>query len=139
MLVSGMTGGERAVETADRAGLSVERAASSDSSPRIAERQSELGVVFFELRQMSQQFVFVGQADEVVADHLISAQGRLAAHREADEHAGNNRQIGLDFDAAPVVTEQMPTAKHMLEEAEEELDGEAVLIQQSDDFRWRIQ
>ena len=48
---------------------------------------------------MGQQFLFLGQAGEVVADHLVGPQRRLAARPQADEHAGDDRAIGLNLDA----------------------------------------
>ena len=85
------------------------------------------------LGQMGQQFVLLRQTREVMADHLVRPQRRLAARPQADEHAGDDRTVGLNLDAHRIVAEQMPAAQHVLEKAKENLDRPAVAVNQRDD------
>jgi len=72
-----------------------------------------------EFFQMCDQFVLAGPADEVEADHLVGPLGRLFASPQADEHAGDDGTISLDFDSHRIVAQQVPTAQEMLEEPKE--------------------
>jgi len=52
------------------------------------------GFQFFEVRE---QFLLVGPTLQVQADHLIGPQGRFAARPQRQQQAGDDRQVGLDF------------------------------------------
>lgn len=71
---------------------------------------------------MCDQLVFIGEPSKVEADHLVRAERRLFAGPQRDQHAGDNRTISLDLDAVLITAQQMPTAEHVLEEAEEYFD-----------------
>ncbi len=43
----------------------------------------------FQLFQMRQQLLLIRQAREVIADHLVRSQRRLAARPQADQHAAS--------------------------------------------------
>ena len=88
---------------------------------------------------MGEQFLLTGQAAEVVADHLVGAEGRLATGPQGDEQAGDDAQIGLDRYSVFAMTQQVPTAQHMLEEPEERFDGPAMFVDQGDDFGGDVQ
>ena len=83
---------------------------------------------------MSFQFIFLGQAREVVVKHFECGLRRFAVRPQAQQHAGDDRAIDLNPQAIGFVAEQVPTTEQVLEEAEEQLDGKAVLIQQ----RWSV-
>ena len=72
---------------------------------------------------MGQQFVFVGPAHEVIAQHLVRAFGRLAAGPEVDQQAGDDRTIGLNLDPVRVLTQQMPAAQQVFERAKAATGG----------------
>ena len=44
---------------------------------------------------MGQQFVFVGPAHQVVAQHLVRVLGRLATGPEVDQQASDDRAVRL--------------------------------------------
>ena len=46
---------------------------------------------------MGQQFVFVGPAHQLIAQHLVRAFGRLATGPEIDQQAGDDRAVGLNL------------------------------------------
>ena len=58
-----------------------------------------------EFFEVCQEFVLFRPALEVEANHLVRAQRRLAASPQADEHAGDDRTIGLNLDAHRIVTQ----------------------------------
>ena len=70
---------------------------------------------------MCEQFVLVGHAGEIVADHLVCPQRRLAARPKTDQHTGDNRQICLNLDAHRVLAEQVSATEDVFEKAEESL------------------
>ena len=82
-------------------------------------RCSRLGVVGFQLFQVRQQLLFIRHACEVVANHLVRPERRLAPSPQADQHAGNDRAVRLNFDAVGRMAQQMPTAQYVLEKPEE--------------------
>jgi hypothetical protein len=82
-------------------------------------------ILFLQTPNMGQQFIFVGHAGKVPANHLIGSQCRLSAGPKTDQYAGDNRRIDLQFDTIFVLTEQMTTTQHMLEESEKDFDGPA--------------
>jgi hypothetical protein len=88
---------------------------------------------------MAQEFRFAGQPQEVIADHLIRSLRRLAAGPEAEEHAGDDRTIGLEFDAVLAAKVKMAAAQHLLEEPEEPFHLPAVLVDQTDDLGRHVQ
>src|ERR1700728_4168450 len=92
-----------------------------------------------ELGQMSQQFLFAGQAREVVADHFVSAQRWLTPRPQADKHAGDNRTVRLNLDALLALAEQVPTTQHVLEEPEKRFNRPAMQEDQTDHLRARAE
>ena len=74
---------------------------------------------------MGQQFVGVGPAHQVVAQHLVRAFGRLAASPEVDQQAGDDRAVRFNRDPVRVMTQQMPAAQQVFERAEEDLESRA--------------
>jgi len=64
-----------------------------------------LGGVGLQLGNVGQQFLLVGKAGEVIANHLVGSQRRLAAGPEADQHAGDDRHVGLNLDAHRVLAQ----------------------------------
>ena len=62
-------------------------------------------VACFKFFQMGQQFVFVGPTDQVVAQHLVRAFGRLAAGPEVDQQAGDDRAVRLNLDPVRVMAQ----------------------------------
>jgi hypothetical protein len=74
------------------------------------------GLGFFEARE----------ADEVVPDHLFHCPVRLLADVDQDQHVDDHAAVRLDLYAIAVVREQVPTAKQLLERAEEHLDQPAI-------------
>lgn len=95
--------------------------------------------VRFELGNVRQQFLLVGPADEVVRDHLVGPQRRLAARVEADYEAGDDSAIGLNLNAPHVMAQETPAAEDVLEEPEEHLDQPAMAVDLGDDLGRRIQ
>ena len=83
---------------------------------------------------MGQQFLFVGQAAEVKADHLVGPQRRLATGPQADQQAGDDRAVRLNLDAVLVVAQQVPAAQQVLEESEKDFNRPPLGIYQSDDL-----
>jgi len=45
--------------------------------------------------QMGQQFGFISQAHEVIAEHFVGSQRRLFAGRQADQQAGDDRTVSI--------------------------------------------
>ena len=121
-------GRRRSCETGGGASAQRERRRGREERPRVAR-----GVLFLQLGQVGQQFVLLGQTGEVMADHLVGPQRRLAARPQADEHAGDDRAVGLNLDAHRIVAQQVPAAQHVLEEAKEDFDRPAVAVNQGDD------
>jgi len=66
---------------------------------------------FFKLVDVSQQFVEVRDSDEVPAEHLVRSQCRLLAGQQANQHAGDDRAVGLDVDAVSRTAEQVPDSR----------------------------
>ena len=112
------------------------RAASKAGSSAEADVRSGLVLQFFDVFQ---KLLFAGQAGEIETDHLIRSQRRLFAGPQGDQQTGDDRQVGLDFDAVFTVTDQMPTAQDMFEEPEEYLDGPTMFIDQGDDIGRHVQ
>ena len=56
-----------------------------------------LPILGFQLRDVRQKFLFIRQAREEMADHLVRPKRRLAARPQADQHAGDDRAIRLDL------------------------------------------
>ena len=65
----------------------------------------------FEFRQVGVEFLDRGPVHQVEAEHLVRAFGRFAAGPEGDQQAGDDRTVGLDFDAVLAVTEQVAAAE----------------------------
>ena len=53
------------------------------------------GVLSLELFQVVQEFRFAGQPQEEIADQIVSSLRRLAAGPEAEDHAGDDRAMGM--------------------------------------------
>ena len=54
---------------------------------------------FFETVDVRKQLIVVGHAAEVPTDHFVRSASRLATCPEADQHASDDRAIGLNLDA----------------------------------------
>jgi hypothetical protein len=76
---------------------------------------------------MRHQFLFAGQAREVITQHLESPFGGLTASPKIDEQACDHRTIGLNLNSVLAVTDQMTTAHKLLEEPEEYFDVPAII------------
>jgi hypothetical protein len=71
-------------------------------TPRPSEwrrRLVDLGDLIFQFGQVGQQFLLVGPADEVEADHLIGSLGWLLAGPQRDQQTRDNRTVRLNFHA----------------------------------------
>ena len=90
------------------------RRSSSDRPP------SQLRVVSFQLADVSQQFIEVSDTDEVPADHFVSSQRRLLAGPQGNQHACDDRAIGLNLDSVLRTAQQVPATKDLFEETEED-------------------
>ena len=88
-------------------------------------------IQFFDV---SDQLVFIGHAAEVETDHFIRTKRWFFAGPQTNEQTGNDRTIGLNLDAVLVAAEQVAAAKHVLEEAKENLDRPAMREYQRDDL-----
>ena len=82
-----------------------------------------LGVLGFEFCNVCEQLVFAGQAAETEADHLIRSQRRFAARPEADQHAGDDRAVGLNLDAVFVVAQEVTATQDMFEKSEKNFNS----------------
>jgi hypothetical protein len=80
-----------------------------------------------EVRQVGQPFVFSRSADQVIAQHLERAFGRLAAGPEVDQQAGDDRAVRLNLDPVGMMAPQMPAAQQVLERAEAATGGSCSL------------
>ncbi len=88
---------------------------------------------------MGQQFVLARQAREVVADHLVGPQRRFTPGPQADQHASDDRAVGLNLDPLLTVAEQVPTTQHVLEEPEKRFNRPAVQKNQGDHFGGHVE
>ncbi len=88
---------------------------------------------------MGHQLIFVRQTAEVETDHFVSSLRRLATGPQCDQHARDDRAVGLNLDAVLVVAQQMPTAQHVFEEPEEDFNGPAIGVDQSNRFGGNIE
>src|SRR5437870_1410785 len=70
--------------------------------------------------QVGGQFVEVGPAGQIEADHFVAAQRRPATGPQLNEQTGNDRAVRLNLNARGVLADQMATAQHVFEEAEEQ-------------------
>jgi len=61
------------------------------------------------------QLFLIGEACEIEADHFVGAKCRLLAGPQRNQHARDDRAVGLNLDAILVVAEQVPAAKNVLE------------------------
>ena len=77
----------------------------------------------FQRRQMGLHLVGGGPAQHVEAEHLVRALGWFAARPEGDHQAGDDRAVGLDFDAVLVVAQQVAAAQQVFELAEAAAGG----------------
>ena len=105
----------------DEAARGISQSAQHET-PRFAEHNEKASAVGgLEFCEVGEQLLFIRKPDEVKAHHLVRAQRRLAACPEAQEHAGDDRTVGLDLDAVLAVAEQVTAAQDVLEEAEKQL------------------
>src|SRR5688572_25027497 len=89
----------------------------------------------FQFCQVRLDFVEIRPALEIEADHLIGPQRGLASGPQMDQQAGDDGAVSLNLNPHRIGAEQVPAAENVLEEAEEQLDGPAVLVNVSDHFR----
>ena len=90
---------------------------------------------FFDVRH---QFVFAGHAAEVETDHLVSSQRWLLTRPQADQQAGDDRAVRLNFDSLGIVAQQVTAAEHVLEESEKYLDRPAMGEDQGNHIRRNV-
>jgi hypothetical protein len=90
--------------------------------------------VFFEPFDMGYQFLQVGHAREVEAEHFVRSQCGLAPGPQADEHTGDDGAIGLNCDAVGRTAQQVSTPENLFEKSEEDFDRPTIMIEQRDDF-----
>jgi hypothetical protein len=86
---------------------------------------------------MGLQFIKVGPAHEVKTDHLIGCFGGLSARPQGNQHAGDDRNIHLYFNAISILADQVSTAEDVLEEPEVNLNGPAAFVNCRNRFRRR--
>src|SRR5438034_6335035 len=60
--------------------------------------------------------------------HLVGPQGWLASRPEVNQHAGDQRTVGLDGNAIWVGAQQVLAAQHVLEESEEDFDHPSIAV-----------
>src|SRR5450759_408478 len=83
-----------------------------DAGPRDAPGVSLAG--FLQLGDVRLQFVDIGPADEVQADHFHRPQRRLLSGPERDQHADDDRHVYLYLNAVGPMAQQMTTAQDVL-------------------------
>ena len=88
---------------------------------------------------MAEEFRFAGQPQKVIADQLIGSLGRLVAGPETTEPAGDDRAMGLDFDAVLAVKVERAAAHQLRKEPEKQFHLPAVLVDQTDDLGRQVQ
>jgi hypothetical protein len=96
-------------------------------------------ILFLQTPDVGQQFVFISHAGEVPAEHLIGAQRWLSPRPQGNQHTGDDRRLGLQFDAVLAITQQMPTTQHMLEKAKEDFDHPTMFEDQRDHIGFKIE
>ena len=92
-----------------------------------------------ELGNVRHQLFFVGPADEVEAAHLHRALRRLASRPQRNQHADDDGQVHLDFDAVGPMAEQVSTAQNVLVETKEQFHGPAFSVDQRDHFGRKVE
>ena len=78
-----------------------------------------LRIAGLQLGDVSQQFLFVGQAAEVEAEHLKGPLGRLVAGPQTDEQAGDDCQVDLNRNSILAMRDQMPVVKDTFQPVKE--------------------
>src|SRR6266446_253048 len=96
-------------------------------------------VGFFQPGDVPQHLCFAGHAHEVKGQHFHRALGRLGAGPEVDQQAGDDRAVHLDHDSLRLAADQVPASQNLLEEAEKDLDGVAIEVDQGDDLGRHLQ
>jgi len=71
---------------------------------------------------MGQQLVFARQAAEIVTDHFIRPLRRLTTCPQADQHAGDDSAVGLNFDAGLAMAQKVAAAQNLFEKSEEDFN-----------------
>ncbi len=93
----------------------------------------------FQFFDVLHQFVFAGHATEVKTDQLVSSQRWLLTRPQADQHAGDDRAVRLNFNSLGIVAKQVAAAEHVFEESEEYLDRPAMGKYQGNHIRRNLQ
>ena len=75
---------------------------------------------------MRHQLFLIGEACEIEADHFVGAKRRLLASPQRDQHARDDRAVGLNLDSILVVAEQVPAAQNVLEKTKKYFDSPTV-------------
>ena len=83
---------------------------------------------------MGEQFLFTGPAAEVEAQHLVGALGRFLARPQADEQAGDQRQVHLDFHPVGRGAQQVPAAQDAFEPAKKQFRLPAIMPPKRDAY-----
>lgn len=96
------------------------------------------GFLFLNPVNMRQQLFVIRHAAEIPADHFVGTQCWLAPRPQTDQHARDDRAVGLKFNAVLRITQQVTASQHVLEEAEKDFNRPAIVLQQSNNFRRHI-
>jgi|GEM_PF-1876247 len=86
----------------------------------------ELLFLLFQFFNVSHQFRFTGKAAEVETDHFKRALRRLAARPQCNQHAGDDRAVGLNLDAVLFVAQQVFASQHLLEKSEKDFNRPSI-------------
>ena len=76
---------------------------------------------------MVQQFLLIGPADEVEANHLVSPLGRLFASPQGDQQASDDGTVCLNLDPDWIGTKQVTTTENVFKETEEDFSVPIIL------------
>src|SRR4029077_7740623 len=91
------------------------------------------------LFQVGQQLLLARPTEKVPTQHLVGSQCWLASRPQTDQHAGDNRTVGLDGNTVRTGTQQMLAAEHVLEESKEYLNRPSIPVEQCDDLRRHVE
>src|SRR5712691_137869 len=90
-------------------------------------RSGLLSLLFPKLFQVGEQFFFAGPSQKVPTQHLVRPQVWLALGPDVDQHARDQRTVGLNGDAVRCGTKQVLTTQHVLEKPEVDLRLPAIM------------
>jgi hypothetical protein len=84
---------------------------------------------------MADKFLFARQAHEVVADHLECTFCWLTSGPEVNQETCDDGTVTLNFDSILAITDEVRTAKELLEESKKYFNDPSLRIDQSNDLR----